>query len=136
MEANNVLGKGIEDEATPELPGNHIGFAEMAVDAMVGAAAGATTGILAGPPGIIAGAVLGGAIGAAAATVLHEDQVEKERVDEQRDRDIGVIGGNIGEARPDAPKSERGVFHAASMGLGSGGAVTPAEGPMQSLDED
>lgn len=103
---------------------------------MVGAAAGATAGILAGPPGILAGALLGGAIGAAAGTVLHEDQVEKDKVDEQRDRDIGVIGGNIGEASPDAPKTDRGVFHAASMGVGDGGALTPAEGPMQSLDED
>jgi hypothetical protein len=107
----------------------------MAVEAMAGAAVGATMGILAGPPGMIAGAVLGGAVGAAAAGVLHEDKAHLAAVDEQLDRDIGVIGGNIGEASPDAPKSKLGAFHLASMGVG-GTSVTPAEGPMQSLDED
>jgi hypothetical protein len=109
---------------------------EIAVEALVGAAAGATTGALAGPPGAVAGAVIGGVIGAAVGAALHKDRLRLEAKDAQLDRDIGVIGGNLGEAPPDAPRSERCAFHAASMGLGSGVASTPAEGPMQSLDED
>ena len=133
MEANKVHGKAAE--AANKVSGDHVGFGEMAVDALAGAAAGATAGILAGPPGMIAGAVLGGGIGAAAASVLHDDKAHLAAVDEQRDRDIGVSGGNIGEASPDAPKSELGTFHLASMGVGST-SITPAEGPMQSLDDD
>lgn len=108
---------------------------EIAVDAIAGAAAGAVVGVLAGPPGIVAGAVIGGAIGVGAATALHRQHLEEARKDEQLDRDIGVIGGNLGEAPPDAPKSERGVFHAASLGIGGGGAE-PSEGLMQNVDGD
>jgi hypothetical protein len=108
----------------------------IAVDALVGAAAGAALGVLAGPPGIVAGAVLGGAVGGAAAAALHAGHVRERRKDAQLDEDIGVIGGNLGEAPPHAPKSERGVFHAASLGLGGGGGGTPSEGPMQNPEGD
>jgi hypothetical protein len=114
---------------------DHVSIAEVAVETLVAAAAGATTGVLAGPPGIVAGAVIGGAIGAATGLALHREHVAQGVKDEQLDRDIGVIGGNIGEAPPDAPKSERGVFHAAAMGVGSGPVSTPSEGIMQSVDD-
>jgi hypothetical protein len=114
----------------------HVPAGEIAVDALAGAAAGAAMGALAGPPGIVAGAVIGGAIGTAAGVGLHIGHVEEDRKQEQLDRDIGVIGGNIGEAPPDAPKSERGVFHAASLGIGGGGGSVPSEGVMQNVEGD
>jgi hypothetical protein len=116
--------------------GKHAGVAELTVEALVGAAAGAATGMLGGPPGIIAGAIIGGAIGAVAGAVLHKDHVRLDAENAQLDRDIGVFGGSIGEAPPDAPESERGVFHAASMGVGGGGSPAPSEGPMQNLSDE
>ncbi len=109
---------------------------ELTAEALVGAAAGATTGALAGPPGMVAGALIGGAIGAAAGVMLHRDRVQHEVDDEQLDRDIGVSGGNIGEAAPGAPPAVRGAFHASSLGVGGEHTQAPSEGPMQSLDED
>jgi phage tail tape-measure protein len=114
----------------------HIGAAELAAEALAGAAAGAAVGVLAGPPGMVAGAVIGGAIAAAAGAALHEEIAYHNAEDAQLDRDIGVFGGSIGEAPPDAPKAQRGVFHTASMGVGSGPSSTPSEGPMQNLDEE
>lgn len=109
---------------------------EVAVDAVAGAAAGAVVGVLAGPPGIIAGAIIGGAIGGAAAAALHKTHLQEARKEEELDRDIGVIGGNLGEAPPDAPKSERGIFSAASLGIGGGGGGEPSEGAIQNVDAD
>ncbi|MFT3764647.1 MAG: hypothetical protein QM820_03880 [Minicystis sp.] len=106
------------------------------IDALAGAAAGAAVGVLAGPPGIIAGAVVGGAIGGVAAAALRLGQQEAERANEALDHDIGVIGGDIGEAPPDAPKSRLGVFHAASLGMGGAAGAVPSEGMMQNLDGD
>jgi hypothetical protein len=109
---------------------------EIVVDTLAGAAAGAAMGAIAGPPGMVAGAVIGAAIGGAAAAGLHLGHAQEARADEALDRDIGVIGGNIGEAPPDAPKSQRGVFSATSMGVGGGGGSAPAEGTMQNIDAD
>jgi hypothetical protein len=106
----------------------------MAVDTLAGAAAGAAMGAIAGPPGVVAGAVIGGAIGTAAAAALHADRLRHERREQQLDADIGVIGGHIGEASPDAPRSQRGIFHATSLGVSEGDGGVPAEGPMQNLD--
>jgi hypothetical protein len=108
---------------------------ELVVDALAGAAAGAAAGALAGPPGMAIGAILGGAIGAAAGEVAHLEHAEEARADEQLDRDIGVIGGDIGAAPPDQPPG-RGVFHAASMGVSTGHTPTPSEGPIQDIEED
>ena len=116
--------------------GKHAGVVELTVEALVGAAAGAATGMLAGPPGMIAGAVIGGSIGAAAGAVLHKDHVRLDDENAQLDRDIGVFGGSIGEVPLDAPKSQRGVFHAASTGVGVGSSQVPSEGPMQNLSEE
>jgi Glycine zipper len=115
---------------------DHAGAGELAAEALVGAAAGAATGTLGGPPGMVIGALLGGAIGAAAGVMLHRERAEHAAEEEQLDRDIGVSGGNIGAAPPDAPRSVRGTFHAASMGVGGGGTQAPSEGSMQTLDED
>ncbi len=109
---------------------------EVVVDAIAGAAAGAAAGALAGLPGAIVGAVIGGAIGAAAAAALHVGQMEKDRREEARDRTMGVIGGHIGEASPDAPPVTQGRFHLETLGLGGAvRTVEPAEGPIQSIDE-
>ena len=115
---------------------DHAGAGELAAEALVGAAAGAATGVLAGPPGIVIGALLGGAIGAAAGAVLHRDHAEHEAANEQLEHDIGVIGGNIGEAAPGAPPAVRGTFHAATMGAGGGSSQAPSEGPMQTLADE
>jgi hypothetical protein len=109
---------------------------ELAVDTMAGAAAGAALGVIAGPPGMIAGAVIGGMAGAVAATALHLGQLARDRHDEQLDRDMGVFGGSIGEAPPDAPQAEQGRFHLETLGLGEAGtSVEPTDGPIQSIDE-
>jgi len=39
-----------------------------------------------------------------------------------------VIGGDLDEAPPDAPESERGLFHTASLGVSA-----PREGMMQNV---
>lgn len=90
---------------------------EVAVDAIAGAAAGATMGVLAGPPGIIAGAMVGGVIGAAAAAALHIGQLERDIHDAELDRDIGVFGGSIGNALPDASPPSQRPLHASSLGM-------------------
>jgi hypothetical protein len=116
---------------------DHQSAAAIMAEAVVGAVGGAVTGMLGGPPGMVAGAVIGGAIGAAAGVTLHREHVRHEAEDAQLDRDIGVYGGDIGAAPPDAPKSQRGVFHAASMGVGgTGGGTEPSEGPMQNVDQE
>ena len=134
MDANTT--KAGEEEQAVEAPSDRVSVAEVAVDAIAGAFAGAATGVVAGPPGIIAGAVIGGAVGAAAGVVAHEARLDHEAKDAEVDRDIGVVGGNIGEARADAPPPKRGAFGMASLGLGAGPTPTPSEGPIQSLDED
>jgi hypothetical protein len=122
-------------EANILVPDDHASAGEIAIETLVGAAAGAAAGLLAGPPGVIAGAVIGGVVGASAATALHRDHDQAEH-DAELDRDIGVIGGNLGEADPDAPASTLGVFHAASLGIATGTGVEPAEGIIQSIEEE
>ncbi len=132
------VNKTIEGQTATETEGSidHLSAGAIAVDAVVGAVGGAVTGMLGGPPGMVAGAVIGGAIGAAAGVALHRDHVRHEAEDAQLDRDIGVFGGDIGAAPPDAPKSKRGVFHATSLGVGGGAGSSPSEGPMQNLDDE
>jgi hypothetical protein len=125
----------ILDNAAKVVPDDHASTGEIALEALVGAAAGAATGLLAGPPGILAGAVIGGVVGASAATALHRDHDRAEH-DAELDRDIGIIGGNLGEASPDAPASTLGVFHAASLGIATSTGVEPAEGLIQSIEEE
>jgi phage tail tape-measure protein len=132
MNANNK-----QDVPAVAIRGSHapIGAAEIAAEALAGAAAGAALGVLGGPPGMVAGAVIGGAVAAAVGATLHEELTYDRDEDARLDREIGVYGGKLGEAPPDAPKSQRGVFHAASMGVGGESAPAPSEGPVQNLDE-
>jgi hypothetical protein len=85
---------------------------------------------------MIAGAVLGSAMGAAASIALDAQNVDEAREDEALDRDIGVLDNNIGEASPNQPRSTRGTFSAASMGLANGADVPPSEGPIPNGDPD
>jgi hypothetical protein len=104
------------------------------MDALGGMAAGAITGVMAGPPGVIAGMVLGSAIGATAGLVAHREERRHRAEDDQLDRDIGVVGGTIGEAKPDQPPPVIGAFSVASMGASGGGGET-SDGPIQNLDD-
>jgi hypothetical protein len=113
-----------------------VGAGEIAAETLAGAAAGAAMGVLAGPAGAVAGAVIGGMIAAVAGAALHEEHTYENAEDAQLDRDIGVFGGDIGAAAPDAPMSRRGLFHAASMGISVGSSPVPSEGPMQNLSEE
>ncbi len=134
MDANRTNAGNDEQEI--EAPSNRVSIAEVAVEAIVGAFAGAATGVLAGPPGIVAGAVIGGAVGAAAGVAAHDGRLDHEAKDAEADQDIGVIGGDLGAARPDAPRARRGTFSAASLGLGGRAEAAPSEGPIQSLDDE
>jgi hypothetical protein len=115
----------------------HHSAAPITMEIVGGAAAGAVLGMVAGPRGMAFGAALGAVVGAAAGIALRDTEIRRERHDAQLDRDIGVFGGNLGEALPDQPPSRRGAFHAACVGLGgdgSGGSGQPSEGPMQNVD--
>jgi phage tail tape-measure protein len=106
--------------------------APVALDAAAGAAAGALAGTLAGPVGMAIGAVIGGFVGGAAGVAVETAETEKSAHDEQLDRDIGVSGGNLGEAAAGQPPST-GRFHAASLGV-SDAAQESSDGPIQNVD--
>lgn len=101
-----------------------------------GMAAGAVAGSIAGPPGLITGALLGSAVGAIASIALGAHEVENLQRDEELDQDIGVINGDIGEARPDQPPTVIGAFSAATMGMGGGSEMPPSEGPIQNVENE
>jgi hypothetical protein len=104
----------------------------VALDAAAGAAAGALAGTLAGPVGMAIGAVIGGFVGGAAGVAVETTGRERSAHDEQLDRDIGVSGGNLGEAKEGQPPS-RGRFHAGPLGVGDAG-VESSDGPIQNVD--
>ena len=81
------------------------------------------------------GAVIGGAVAAAAGEVAHREHEDEAARDEELDEEIGVIGGDIGAAKPNQPPA-RGAFHAASLGISTAGHTAPAEGPIQDLDDE
>ncbi len=102
---------------------------------ITGAAAGAMSGVIAGPPGVVAGAVIGATVGAMAGAAVGADQQEKTAIDEKLDREIGVIGGDIGAAPPNQPPARVGTYSAAiGPALRPDDSQTPAEGPIP--DED
>lgn len=106
------------------------------VGAATGAATGAVLGAFAGPPGMIAGALIGAVAGAATGAALADDH-DQEQLNEALDAEIGVSGGNMGAARPGAPKATRGTYSAAAAGVGAGGAISddaPDAGPMPKAD--
>lgn len=108
--------------------------------ASAGALAGAAVGAFAGPVGLVAGGVIGAAAGAAAGIVYADAEAERAEVDEELDEAIGVYGGNIGAAGPNAPPSKRGVFSGSSAGVGGTGGgdtnigISPDEGPIPKAD--
>jgi phage tail tape-measure protein len=130
-ESTNEAPRAPDDDdaqttSTPHAQGHLAHAAEVAVEALVGAAAGAALGVLGGPPGMVAGAIIGGAVAGAAGEALHDQNIEKERADEQLDRDIGVTEGNLGEASPDQPPST-GRFHSGSLGIAADAEPEPGD---------
>jgi hypothetical protein len=89
---------------------------------------------MAGPSGALAGALIGGLVGAAAGVALEFQQAEAEQRDAALDRDIGVVGGQIGEALPDLPPAIIGAFSAAAIGAGNA-VGEDSEGPIQNRGE-
>lgn len=126
---SNTQHKGAEEQ----IPGERSSAGPMAVEMVAGAAAGALVGALAGPPGAAVGALIGGAVGAAAAVATERSEHEKQAHEEQLDRDIGVIGGTIGEPSLQHPPPSHGLFHADTLGVASGG-MEASDGPMQNVD--
>ena len=104
--------------------------APVALDAAAGAAAGAIAGTIAGPIGMAIGAVIGGFVGGAAGVAVETADQEQSLRDEELDRQIGVSGGNIGEASPAQPPSQ-GRFQAAALG-GSDAGPESSDRPIQS----
>ncbi len=115
-------------EALEESLEGHSMVAPVALDAAAGAAAGAIAGTIAGPIGMAIGAVIGGFVGGAAGVAVESADQEQSLHDEQLDREIGVSGGNIGEASPDQPPSH-GRFHSASLGVSERGPES-SDGPL------
>ena len=102
--------------------------------AIAGEVAGAVLGSAGGPAGTVAGMVLGGMAGALTGEVLDRESIRSEVHERELDDEIGVTHGDLGAAQPHAPPARRGTPSAASCGATDGGG-TPAEGPIQSLDE-
>ena len=102
---------------------------------VAGEIAGALVGSAAGPAGAVAGMILGGLVTEVTSEVLERDAVEARRHDEELDETIGVYDGQLGAAPPGAPPARIGAPSAASLGLGDGSGHTPAEGPIQDVDD-
>jgi hypothetical protein len=108
---------------------------QLALEGLAGAVAGAAAGAVAGPPGMAIGAIIGGAVGAVAGEVLHLDHIAAEAKEEALQRVLGADGVNLAVDSPNQAPS-RGIFHLASLGLSTGSGPSPAEGPMQNIEND
>ncbi|MDB4943226.1 MAG: hypothetical protein JWP97_2760 [Labilithrix sp.] len=119
---------GVPQQVTPDSPATGA-----AAGAAAGAATGAMLGAFAGPPGAVVGAIVGAVAGAASGAALAGDH-DQELLDAQLDEEIGLNGGPMGAASPNAPKSVRGTFSGGSAGAGGAGGsdAAPDEGPMPS----
>jgi hypothetical protein len=102
---------------------------------VAGTASGAAVGLFAGPPGVLAGSIIGTVIGLALGNAMEVESERKHQHEEELDEDIGVIGGDIGAAKPGSPPARIGAFSCGSMGVGRPSQL-PSEGPMQTLDEE
>jgi len=107
-------------------PSHHGGEAAAIVS---GGVAGAAVGAIAGPPGMVVGGVLGGVAATLATAVFEREEHARAVHDAELDKEIGVIDGSIGSARPDAPPARVGAFSAGSSGASIDGKQ-PAEGTM------
>lgn len=100
-----------------------------------GIAAGAALGAFAGPVGLVTGAIIGSGVGAALAIAqsrqMHIDAEETARYD----RELGIIGGDIGAPNLWHPPATIGAYSAASAGVAQDVEVHSAEGPIQPPDE-
>jgi hypothetical protein len=127
---------GKRHEARVKIPGERPIAGPMSIEVVAGAASGAAAGAVAGPPGAAVGALIGGAIGVAAGVLLNRrPTLEEIRASEYLDREIGVIGGDIGAAPPDQPPPRIGAFHRASLGVRTP-QLEPTDGPIQNVDEE
>jgi hypothetical protein len=104
------------------------------VGVFAGELAGAVIGSAAGPVGVVAGMVVGALVGSAAGEVLSADAKRAHRHDDELDESIGVFGGDLGAARPDAKAARVGAPSAASAGVATSAGSSPAEGPIPSDD--
>ncbi len=81
---------------------------------------------------MVAGALIGAAAGAATGAALADDHDEAD-LDKKLDEDIGVSGGDLGAADPNAPPASRGTYSGAAAGSGGIGGISddaPDAGPM------
>ena len=105
--------------------------AHEAEGAASGMLAGAVVGAAAGPPGVVAGTILGGFAGAITGAALDNESRRQAAHTRELDAEIGVSEGDIGVATLEHPPATRGVYSAASAGVGGGSSGSaPAEGPM------
>ncbi len=128
-----TAGNGAWDEEAAGLPKHrheHIGLG-----AFAGEIAGAVIGGVAGPAGAVAGMILGAMAGEVATEVFEWESERSRRHEALLDEAIGVIGGDLGAAPPDAPRARIGAPSAASLGLGGSYGRTPAAGPIQDVDD-
>lgn len=120
-----------EWQASGALPHDHPIAAETA-SVVSGMLVGATMGAMAGPIGAAGGAIAGGLIAGAAAAAASMGNTDEQRHDEELDAEIGVSGGNLGEAKPNRPPARVGAFSSAAVGGGGrgGGEDDDAAGPI------
>jgi outer membrane lipoprotein SlyB len=102
--------------------------------AIAGEIAGAVIGSAAGPIGAVAGMVIGAVAGAVAGEEMAEESARASQHDKELDEEIGVTKGDLGAVQPGGPPRSSRRVSLASLGLSDGGA-TPAEGPMQDVDD-
>lgn len=122
-------------EAVSSVPERHL-IASEAACVVTGMLVGATIGSVGGPIGLVGGAVAGGLAAGVAMVAAHNANEDRRERDEYLDREIGVFGGHIGEASPNAPPARIGAFSAAASGSGGRGAnaepdaAGPISGPV------
>jgi len=78
---------------------------------------------------MVVGGALGGVASALATAVIENEEHAKSVREEELDKEIGVIDGEMGAASPDAPPAIIGAFSAASAGA-SRPSRPPSEGTI------
>jgi hypothetical protein len=126
-----------EKEARNETPAGlpKHGHVHSSLGALAGEIAGAIVGGVAGPAGAVAGMILGAVAGEVATDAFEWESERSRRHEASLDQEIGVIGGDLGAASADAPPARIGAPSAASLGVGGSYGHTPAEGPIQDVDD-